>query len=69
MSRLFKLTEKFGNVMGEIVARGDTVAEEEYWRLHNVINGAAMRLGLPHEQPVALLSREEIERLAPEQFE
>ena len=53
-----RLTRKFADVMVEVELRPTEKALAEFWEIWNAINGAASRLGLPHDEaPVTLAPR------------
>ena len=53
-----RLTRKFADVITEVELRPTEKALAEFWEIWNVINGAASRLGLPHDEaPVTLAPR------------
>ena len=61
MEYAISMTEKFGQIVADMVSKGDFLA---LYTLGNQINGMAAGRGLPHEEPVAFLSPD----LKPEDF-
>ena len=50
-----RLTRKFADVITEVELRPTEKALAEFWEIWEAVNGAASRLGLPHDEaPVTL---------------
>ena len=62
-----KLTETFAHVVGEYPLRRDDKADAEFWRVWNVVNAAAAKLGVPyHETPA--VRPVDFKRITPQDF-
>ena len=49
-----RLTRKFADVITEVELRPTEKALAEFWEIWGAINGAAGRLGLPHDEAPAV---------------
>ena len=49
-----RLTRKFADVMVEVELRPTEKALAEFWEIWEAVNGAASRLGLPHDEAPAV---------------
>ncbi|HUV87998.1 MAG TPA: hypothetical protein VMX79_12915 [bacterium] len=49
-----KLLDRFAEMLVEVELRPTEKALAEFWKIWNAINGAASRLGLPHDEATAV---------------